>query len=271
MELRVTRRAAAEAFAKAGPSDGFALRGDDKLAFVSGLFDAIAPTYDVLNLLISLGQTTLWRWCAMCLWSVEWLPSRAKVLDVGCGTGASSRLLFYRYKRRKVSVHGVDCSAEMIDRARDWEKGPSSKGKLDDSLSYAQEDVCTLSHGNDTFDVVTTIYTLRNFPDLEVALREMVRVTKKGGRLVILDAFPPDTSTVTGWIMAGALNLWLHGIVPRIAAFFTTPKAYKYLAASIQGTVPARRVREMLEDIGCDVTVTEYSMGAAARVVAFKA
>ena len=106
--------------------------------------------------------------------------------------------------------------------------------------------MCDLQYETDSFDVVTTVYTLRNFPDLDKGVGEMYRVTKPGGFVVVLDAFPPGNAWVR-WV----LELWLGASVRRIAAvFMNDPKAYRYLSASIRSTVAVGRVGEMLEGSG---------------------
>ena len=80
----------ASAFDAHAPAAGFRLRGAEKLAFVSAMFDRVAPTYDLLNHLISLGQTTLWRVLALS-WLHELLPPNCQVLDVGCCDGTQER------------------------------------------------------------------------------------------------------------------------------------------------------------------------------------
>ena len=96
------------------PSEGFRLKGADKLAFVSEMFDRVAPTYDVLNHFISLGQTTLWRLLALSFLP-RYLTRGARVLDVGCGTGWVTWYFKRRYRKLQLEVEGMDCSP-----ARSW-------------------------------------------------------------------------------------------------------------------------------------------------------
>lgn len=80
--------------------------------------------------------------------------------------------------------------------------------------SFAHGDVCALRYASDSFDMVSTVYTLRNFPDLYTGLQQMVRVTAPGGSLVIVDAFPPPG------LMRFIVKIWLEYIMPPIASFF---------------------------------------------------
>ena len=238
------------------PSEGFRLKGADKLAFVSEMFDRVAPTYDTLNHFISLGQTTLWRLMALSFLH-RYLTRGARVLDVGCGTGWVTWYFKRRYRKLQLEVEGMDCSPVMLEEAR----------RIVPGAAFTHGDVCALTYKDGEFDAVTTVYTLRNFPDLERGLREMYRVTAPGGVVVILDAFPAQNA-----VMRAILYVWLELIMPHVARLFTRDeKAYRYLSASIRSTVPPQRVANMLRDCGAGrVDVTRYTFGAAARIVAHK-
>lgn len=240
------------------PLDGFKLRGEDKLAFVSDMFDRVAPTYDLLNHFISLGQTTMWRLLALTRLGGQRgvLRPGAKILDVGCGTGWITWFFGWYYRGMALDVEGMDCSKVMLDEAR----------KINPDARFTIGNVCDLRYESNSFDAVTTVYTLRNFPDLDEGIGEMYRVTKPGGHVVVLDAFPPSNE-----YMRRVLHLWLEGVMPKIAALFMNdPKAYRYLSASIRSTVAVGRVGEMLEALGAEVEVREYTFGTAARIVARK-
>ena len=240
------------------PLEGFKLRGKDKLAFVSDMFDRVAPTYDLLNHFISLGNTTIWRLLALTRLAGRTgvLKPGSKILDVGCGTGWVTWFFGWYYRGMALDVEGMDCSKVMLDEAR----------KVNPGAKFTLGDVCDLQYETDSFDVVTTVYTLRNFPDLDKGVGEMYRVTKPGGFVVVLDAFPPGNAWVL-WV----LELWLERVMPRIAAvFMNDPKAYRYLSASIRSTVAVGRVGEMLEELGAEVEVREYTFRTAARIVARK-
>ena len=240
------------------PLDGFKLRGEDKLAFVSDMFDRVAPTYDLLNHFISLGQTTMWRLLALTRLGGQRgvLRPGAKILDVGCGSGWVTWFFGWYYRGMALDVEGMDCSKVMLDEAR----------KINPDARFTIGNVCDLRYESNSFDAVTTVYTLRNFPDLDEGIAEMYRVTKPGGHVVVLDAFPPSNE-----YMRRVLHLWLERVMPKIAAvFMNDPKAYRYLSASIRSTVAVGRVGEMLEALGAEVEVREYTFGTAARIVARK-
>jgi demethylmenaquinone methyltransferase/2-methoxy-6-polyprenyl-1,4-benzoquinol methylase len=241
-------------FETCSPEEGFNLKGEQKLQFVSEMFDRIAVSYDKVNLFISFGQTTLWRFLALS-WIHRMLFHNAKVLDVGCGTGWVSWFLNRRYARLHLNIEAMDCSQEMLKEAR----------RLYPKAMFSHGDVCNLSYKDGSFNLVTTVYTLRNFPDLFQGLQEMVRVTAPGGYIVILDAFP-----VRG-PMKLLLKVWLNYIVPPLASYFIERKPYEYLANSIQSTISSSEVGLMLQQLGCDsLQQQSYSFGAAIRIVARK-
>jgi len=228
------------------------LRGDDKRVFVRGLFDRLAPRYDRLNLLISLGQTTLWRRRALAGLS---LAAGDRVLDVGCGTGWVVQ--FLRARTPGLAIEGMDLSPGMLDEAR----------RIDPAGSYFEGDVCHIDRPDGHYKLVCTVFTSRNFPEIEASVAEMMRVVAPGGRLLVLDSFPARPGSLWG----GLQNFWMQRVVPWLVRPFADPNAYSYLAASIQQHVSAERLAALCREHGAtDVTLTPYSFGSATRVVATK-
>ncbi|CAG9464818.1 unnamed protein product [Pedinophyceae sp. YPF-701] len=290
------RRTNEPSFLEIEPKAGFALRGQRKLHFVTGLFDTIARTYDLLNIFISLGMTSVWRWLALSALRKRVVPqscddrhvsarpgrvrrqrcddsddeecalsrSHIRVLDVGCGTGASTRAAARRMRACaairgfKLHVEGLDCSPEMLRIA--------GETKDDACCTYTRGDAENLPYRDGVFDAVLSVYTLRNFGTIAIALKEMVRVTRSGGSVLLLDAFVPRNVVVRA-----LLRVWMRGIVPAIAGLLSHSRAYEYLAESIQGSTPAADVAAMLRKLGCvDVQVVDMMFGSAAYIVATK-
>ena len=253
----MARHMTSSVFARTSARDGYdVLRGADKLAFVTELFDIVADTYDTLNDAISFGFVRWWR-----SWSLMDAFTRgAKVLDVGCGPGSVTAYCMYTHlTHMAIDVTGVDCSGRMVALAR--RRCPGAR--------FVRGDACAMEQfaANDAYDVVTTVYTLRNFPDLERALGEMYRCVKPGGKVFVVDAFPPRGA------FAALLKLWLNFMLPLIGWILTrNSKPYAYLANSIQKTATADEVKTMLESLGAEKASVQYywPFGAAAKVVAFK-
>ncbi|MCB9520429.1 MAG: class I SAM-dependent methyltransferase [Myxococcales bacterium] len=241
-----------EPAAEIAPAAATRLRGDDKRAFVRTLFDRLAPRYDRLNLLISLGQTTWWRKRALA--RLELRPG-ARVLDVGCGTGWVVQYLRRRYAG--LQLEGMDLSPGMLAEAR----------RLDPQGTYFEADVCNIDRPTGHYDLVCTVFTSRNFPDLTASVAEMMRIVAPGGRLLVLDSFPAPSGSP--WALLQ--SVWMDRIVPILVRPFADPDAYGYLAASIRNHVAADELAELCRQHGAaTVEVDHYSFGSASRVLATK-
>jgi demethylmenaquinone methyltransferase/2-methoxy-6-polyprenyl-1,4-benzoquinol methylase len=228
------------------------LPAEQKRDYVRGMFDALAPSYDRMNLVISVGQTTLWRKRAL-----KGLPlgEGTRVLDIGTGTGWV--VTYLRGKYPGTRVEGTDLSPGMLVEAR----------RIDPEGEYFEADVCALPCEDETYDLLTTVFTTRNFPGLDDAVSEMMRVTKPGGQVLVLDSFPPPEGSFWGAFQA----FWMSKVVPILVRPFADPNAYRYLAASIQNHVSADELAALFRAHGADqVEVSPYSFGSATRVLARK-
>jgi len=234
------------------PKTAAATKGEARRAYVRALFDRLAPRYDTLNLVISLGQTTWWRRRAL---SGLGLEAGARVLDVGTGTGWVARRLKKAYPG--VAVEGIDSSEGMLAQAR----------RRDPEGAYFEGDAAAIPRPDGSYDLVTTVFTTRNFHDLPAALREMVRVLRAGGRLLILDTFPPRGPGP----FRAASRLWLERVVPAIAAPFSDRESFEYLAETVRTHVSPDEIARTLRDLGCsEVRIEHYSFGTATRILAAK-
>jgi len=234
------------------PREAVQLRGDDKRVVVRRIFDTIAPSYDLLNLVISLGQTTWWRRRAL---RALGLRAGERVLDVGCGTGWVVQHL--RGRTQGLEVEGMDLSPGMLAEAR----------RLDPTGVYFEGDVCEIGRVDGYYDLVVTVFTSRNFPDLEPSVAEMMRVLRPGGRLLVLDSFPAPP----GSLWSRVQGLWMGRVVPLLVRPFADPKAYGYLAHSIANHVSAQELAELCRAQGAsEVEIESYSFGSATRILATK-
>jgi len=186
---------------------------DKNPAAVAAMFDDVAKRYDITNDILSLGQDRRWR--TLVLEAVDPKPGEL-VLDLAAGTGTSSQPF-------------ADAGATVIPC--DFSQGMLKVGKrAKPELPFVAGDGTRLPFADKTFDAVTISFGLRNIVDHEAGLREMLRVTKPGGRLVVCEfsrpTFAPFRTVYIEYLMKA---------LPRVArSVSSNPDAYVYLAESIR-------------------------------------
>lgn len=182
--------------------------GDDKRIMVESMFDGIAPRYDRLNRVISLGLDKGWRRRtvrALCL------PAGARVVDLACGTGDLCDDLFAAGFR----PFGFDMSAGMLASAHT-------------TAPLVRSDVLVLPVPDGSVDGVTCGFALRNFTDLPTFFTECARVLQPGGRFAAVDAAEPEHV-----IVRMGHHIWFRRVVPWIGGRLSgSAAAYRYLPAS---------------------------------------
>jgi demethylmenaquinone methyltransferase / 2-methoxy-6-polyprenyl-1,4-benzoquinol methylase len=186
----------------------------DKLpADVAAMFDAVASRYDVTNDVLSLGLDRRWRTAVVA--AVDPRPGEV-VLDLAAGTGTSSQ----PFADRGARVVPCDFSLGMLrvgKRARP-------------ALGFTAGDATRLPFADGTFDAVTISFGLRNVVDPDTALREMLRVTRPGGRLVVCEFSHPTWSP----LRTVYVEYLMRALPPIARAVSSSPDAYVYLAESIR-------------------------------------
>ncbi|WP_405178398.1 demethylmenaquinone methyltransferase [Nocardia sp. NBC_01377] len=194
---------------------------------VASMFDGVAKRYDITNTVISAGQDRYWRWAVRK--AVAPRPGE-RVLDLAAGTGISTLDL---------ARSGAWCLAA------DFSKGMLAAGQFRD-VPMVAADATALPFADDSFDAVTISYGLRNISDSPRALREMLRVTKPGGRLVVCEFSTPVVPVFTTVYME-----YLMKALPRVArAVSSNPDAYVYLAESIRAWPNQRQLAMRIADAG---------------------
>jgi demethylmenaquinone methyltransferase/2-methoxy-6-polyprenyl-1,4-benzoquinol methylase len=223
---------------------------DAKRARVGGVFDRVAPRYDLMNDLMSLGLHRLWKAFAV---GVARVRPGERVLDIAAGSGDLARA-FARRVGPRGEVWVTDINRRMLERGRD---------RLIDAGCLApavQCDAERLPFPGGTFDCVSVAFGLRNMTHKEVALAEMARVLRPGGRLVVLE-FSRVREPLTkpyDWYSFNVLP-WLG---ERVAG---SGDAYRYLAESIRLHPAQAELASMLERAGLDqVEYFNLSAGVAA-------
>lgn len=196
---------------------------------VAAMFDTVAKRYDVVNDLLSLGQTRMWRRAVL---SAANPDAGDVVLDLAAGTGTSSQ----PFDELGAIVIPCDFSLGMLRVGR----------KRLPHLPFVAGDGMHLPFPDDTFDTVTISFGLRNIHDTEAGLAELLRVTKPGGKLVVCEFSQPT------WKPFRTLYLeYLMKALPAIARKTSSnPDAYVYLAESIREWPAQRPLGELLRSVG---------------------
>jgi demethylmenaquinone methyltransferase/2-methoxy-6-polyprenyl-1,4-benzoquinol methylase len=197
---------------------------------VRAMFDRIARIYDRMNSVMTAGMHHRWRERAADLARVG--PG-SRALDVGTGTGD----LAIELARRGASVTGVDFAPAMLEVARG--KAPH--------IAFERGDALALRHGPGEFDAVTVGFGARNFADLDRGLREMARVTRPGGRVVVLEITTPQRPPLS-WFF----RLWFDRVVPALGRLAGDPDAYAYLPSSVRRFPGPEELARRMGEAGLD-------------------
>lgn len=215
------------------------------------MFNDIASDYDSLNHIMSLGVDRCWRRRAIREVIDRERPQH--ILDLACGTGDFS-IEEARHMAGGSHVTGVDLSEGML---RVMKEKVASAG-LQDRISIEQGEGEGLRFPDGTFDVVTIAFGIRNFEDRESGLKEMLRVLKPGGRLLILELSEPEPS-----LLRWCYNLYFKHILPLIGKIVSgNSAAYRYLPASVIAFPGRREWTATMQKCGfADVTHKAFSLG----------
>ena len=218
---------------------------------VSKMFDDVAHRYDFLNDLLSLGRTKAWR---RVVTSIIAPKPGMKILDIAAGTGSSSRPLV----DKGAEVTALDFSHGMIEQGR----------KQNKNINFVQGDALKLPFEDNSFEVTTISFGLRNTSNTEKALKEALRVTKDGGRIVVAE-FSHPVNPVFKKIYLNYLMKALPVIVKKISK---NPDAYIYLAESIRAWPDQAELASIMRDSGFkSVAWQDLTFGIVAVHIGYKA
>ncbi len=213
------------------------MRSDKTPSRIAGMFDAIAPRYDLLNHLLSAGLDRRWRATAI---SALELPAGARVLDLCTGTGDLA--IAAVQGGRNVSVVGVDFAGEMLRLGR----AKLAASGLTRVIRLIRGDATRIPLAERSCDAATIGFGIRNVADPESALVEIARVVRPGGRLAILEFGQPRIPGIR------TLYLWyFRYVLPLVGrAVSKHDSAYSYLPASVGHFPPPAEFARLIEQRG---------------------
>jgi demethylmenaquinone methyltransferase / 2-methoxy-6-polyprenyl-1,4-benzoquinol methylase len=234
---------------------------DKREARIRRMFGAIAPTYDLLNHLLSLNIDHYWR-----RRTTRLVPPRgdAPILDLCTGTGDLA-LAYNRAAHGQAPIIGADFCHEMLVLACQ----KTDKKQASDHVRYLEADAQQLPFPDNFFQIVTVAFGLRNVTDTDRGLAEMVRVTRPGGRIAILEFSQPR-----GRLFGRLYRFYFRQVLPRIGqAISRSPdNAYRYLPASVLDFPDGEALAERLRGHGLtEVRWHELTFGIATLYVGTKA
>jgi demethylmenaquinone methyltransferase / 2-methoxy-6-polyprenyl-1,4-benzoquinol methylase len=206
------------------------------------MFDRIAGVYDRLNSVMTAGLHHRWRDRAVELADVG--PT-SRVLDVATGTGDLAFALARAIGAGEGGeVVGADFAEQMLDIAR-RKAADGVVGAEAAPVRFEQANALLLPHANNEFDAATVGFGVRNFSDLDQGLRELSRVVRPGGHVVILEMTTPQRPPLSTFF-----KLWFNRIVPMLGRFAGNSDAYTYLPNSVRRFPAPDALAERMADVG---------------------
>ena len=195
---------------------------DKRETKIRSMFNNIAPSYDLLNHLLSCNVDHYWRWR-----TTKLVPptSSGPILDLCTGTGDLA-FAYDRAAKGSVPIVGADFCHEMLVRA----EAKAKRKKVDARIRFLEADAQHLPFPSDMFQIATVAFGLRNVTDTDKGIAEMVRVTQPGGRIAILEFSQPR-----GVLMGPFYRFYFRHVLPRLGQLISRSKdnAYRYLPESV--------------------------------------
>jgi len=252
----------------------------EKRQYVQAMFGRIAHRYDLMNRLMTLGQDVGWRRVMV---HAAALPPGGRFLDVATGTGDVA-FAALRDEARPRLVIGADFSLPMLHLAR--MRGGRCTLPRERRPGWTACDTLCLPFASNTFDAVASAFLMRNVTDVAAALREQMRVTRTGGRVLVLDVPRPPPCTPQkacgtvedrGLPQGGSLRrrifrLYFHRVVPLLGRIITgEADAYKYLPNSAESFLIPDELTRIMGSLGLSqVRYDLFMMGTIALHVGAK-
>lgn len=204
---------------------------------VREIFDSIAPSYDLLNHLLSMGLDRRWWGRAARSFREVLARPEAQVLDLCCGTGDMTAALLRERPGNAKAVVGLDFSGEMLDRARLKYAGANAE--------WVKGDAMHLPYADGSFDLVTAAFGFRNLTNYAEGLTEIYRVLAPGGRIGILECNQPEGLRGIGY------GIYFRHLLPLVGGMISGKRAaYQYLPESVARFPRPKQMLAMIRDAG---------------------
>ena len=213
------------------------------------MFDQIAGRYDLLNRILSMGMDRGWRRDLVGALA----PEGGDVLDVATGTADVALSVAKKYQQSRIV--GLDPSGGMLEVGRQKVEAAN----LSDRVELLQGDAQAMPFEDDCFAASCIAFGIRNVPDRRLGLAEMVRCTRPGGVIAVLELGEPRQG-----LLAPFARFHVHHVVPRLGALLSGAQEYRYLQTSVAAFPPSEAFAQMMHDAGCSVVdVKPFLAGVA--------
>ena len=209
----------------------------DKSTHVGGVFSSVAENYDIMNDAMSLGMHRLWK---KILVELAAISEKDVILDIASGTGDIAKLISREYPQTEIYM--TDINMDMLAEGRDR----SINESFYENCHFCQLSGEVMPFDDETFDVITIGFGLRNFTNKEAGLKEMRRCLKKDGRLLVLEFSKP-----TNPIFSKIYDWYSFNILPKLGSLLANDsESYQYLAESIRMHPDQKRLQAIVEESG---------------------
>lgn len=231
---------------------------DKKQEQIIQLFDSLAPGYDKLNGLLSLGVNSYWRKDSM----KELKKYNPKtVIDIATGTGDFALLAYKVLQPEKVVASDISEGMMEVGKKKVAEAG------LEDIISFEVQDSAQISYDDNTFDAATISFGVRNFEDIDKSFREILRILKPGGVFLFVELTTPEQNP-----MKKLYATYTKYVMPRLANVLKTEQqAYDYLPESIAAFPQGKEMMLILKKNGfINIRLRRFTLGVATVYIAEK-